>query len=436
MTRPPLLERLPIRPILVTAGLFGWIAFIWLVSRMYSGTPPGAGFDLELLINGGRRVAAGLSPYNPEMLAGRSVEIATLFYSYPPLVAQAFSLLAGLPSPIIFAGAVASATVAAVAVGAAVADRVGSPSLSGVVVLALAALLPFWFPYTVGLLFGNLDIFFPALYGLVLIAALPKRDPIRAERWLVAGGVALALASVTKLHPAVLGIWFVVRGAVELRRGQDVRQFGPVRLPPSWRVVAVATVTVAAMLAVSLIVGGTGPWVEYISVLRAGASVDLLDERNLGPAVQIVMLLGLGPGAVGPIQVVVLAAALVVTVVAAARVDDPLESLTWAALASFVVLPVTWFHHFAALIPFGVAAVVRAGSVDSRTQRRVLMLIAISFAIGILGFGAPPTWLLAPVVLAAARLSRPVGLSPSRPPERLPLSALAPGSSPSDHAGR
>ena len=84
-----------------------------------------------------------------------------------------------------------------VAVGALVADRVGSRMLSGLVVLALAALLPFWFPYTVGLLFGNLDIFFPALYGLVLIAAMPPREPIRAERWLVAGGVALAIASLT-----------------------------------------------------------------------------------------------------------------------------------------------------------------------------------------------------------------------------------------------
>jgi alpha-1,2-mannosyltransferase len=394
----------------LTAGIFGWLALAWLLSQMYRGTPPGAGFDLELLITGGRRVAAGISPYEPSMLAGRSVEIATLFYSYPPIVAQAFSLLASLPSPVIFAGAVVSASVSAVVAGAAVAGRAGSAALARAAALPVAALLPFWFPFTLGLLFGNLDIFFPALYGLVLIAALPARDPERSDRWLVAGGVALAIASVTKLHPAVLGLWFLVRGAMELRRGEDLRPFGPVRLPRSWRVVAVAAIATAAILAVSLVAGGTGPWLDYLAVLRAGASVDLLDSRNLGPAVQVVMLLGLGPGAVGPLQVGVLALALIVTVVAAVRVDDPLESLAWAALASFIVLPVTWFHHFAALIPFAIAAVVRAGSVDVRSQQRVLALLAASFVIGMIGFGMPPTWLLAPVVLAMARLSRPAGL--------------------------
>ena len=65
---------------------------------MYAQTPPGAGFDLELLLTGGRRVAAGLSPYEPAMLAGQSVGITTLFYSYPPLVAQAFAPFAAVPS--------------------------------------------------------------------------------------------------------------------------------------------------------------------------------------------------------------------------------------------------------------------------------------------------------------------------------------------------
>ncbi len=385
---------------------------MWLVSQMYRGTPPGAGFDLELLIAGGRHIAAGESPYSPAMLAGRSVEITTLFYTYPPLVAQAFSLLAAVPSPVIFGGAMIAASISAVTVGAAVAGAAGSRALARAAVLPLAALLPLWFPFTVGMLFGNLDIFFPALYGLVLVAALRPRDAGPSRRWLVGGGVALAAASVTKLHPAVLGVWFVVRGAVELRRVEDLVRIGSVRVPSSWVVAGVAVLVTAVVFAVSLIAGGTGPWLEYVTVLRAGASVDLLDPRNLGPAVQLVMLLGLGPGAVGPLQVAVLVVALVVTVISAIRVDDPLESLTWAALASFIVLPVTWFHHFAALIPFGIAAVARAWSLDARTRRRVLILVAASFAIGFIGFGMPPTWLLAPVVLAMARLSRPTEQRP------------------------
>ena len=164
---------------------------------------------------------------------------------------------------------------------------------------------------------------------------------------------------------------------------------------------------VAAVLALSLAIGGLQPWIDYVSVLRAGASVDLLDNRNIGPAVQVVMLLGLGPGAVGPVQLVVLAAALVVTIVAALRVDDPLESLAWGAAASFVVLPVTWFHHFAALIPFGIAALARATVAAPEVRRRLWILLGVTFAIVMIGFAQPPTWLLVPVVLAAARWSRP-----------------------------
>jgi hypothetical protein len=392
---------------LLTAGVVGWATFAIIAARAYHGTPPGSGFDLELLIAGGRKVASGHTPYVEAMLAGRSVEIATLFYSYPPLVAQAFALLAWLPSGVIYALAVAAASGAAVAVGGAVARVARSASAGQAVLLPLAALLPFWFPYTVGMLFGNLDIFFPALYGLVLVPAIQPARAEREDRWVVLAGVALALASVTKLHPAVLGLWFLVRGAVEWQRGDERRAFGPLGLPRSWRVVGVAILTVGVLVGASLLVGGFGPWGEYVSVLRAGASVDLLDTRNLGPAVQLVMLLGLGPSAVGPIQVVVLIGALAVTIIAALRVRDPLESLLWAAIASFVVLPVTWFHHFAALIPFGVAALVRVNPADPRTRRRLLGLAIASYAIAAIGFGQPPTWLLAPVFLAGARLSRP-----------------------------
>jgi hypothetical protein len=166
-------------------------------------------------------------------------------------------------------------------------------------------------------------------------------------------------------------------------------------------------VTAAVILAASVTVGGVQPWIDYATVLRAGASVDLLDPRNLGPAVQLVMLFGLGPSAVGPLQAVVLVVALAVAVAAALRVEDPLESVTWAAVASFVVLPVTWFHHFAALIPFGIAAIVRGAALGPEVTKRLLILTVATFAVGMIGFGQPPTWLLVPVFVAAARISRP-----------------------------
>lgn len=395
-----------VRMILLTAGFFGWAAFAALTSQMYRNTPPGAGFDLELLISGGRHVAAGTSPYDPAMLAGRSVDIADLFYSYPPIVAQLFSLFAFLPSVAIFGVAVAIASVTAVLVGRAVATAFGSEAIGRATVLPLAALLPFWFPYTVGMLFGNVDIFFPAMYGLVLLAVVRPAGVARSDRWVVAGGLALGVASIIKLHPAVLGLWLLARGLVERRRGEDLRRVGPLTLPRSWRIAAVSIVAVSVALGLSLAVGGVQPWLDYVSVLRAGASVDLLDTRNIGPAVQLVMLLGLGPSAVGPVQVATLAVALIVTVVVALRVDDPLESLAWAAAASFIVLPVTWFHHFAALIPFGIAALARGAALEARARQRLWILLGATFGITMIGFAQPPTWLLVPVVIAATRISR------------------------------
>ena len=73
------------------------------------------------------------------------------------------------------------------------------------VLFVVAACAPLTLPFAVGLLFGNLDVWFPLLYGVMLLAAIA---PGRATA--VGGGVALAFAAV-KLHPASLGLWFLTR---------------------------------------------------------------------------------------------------------------------------------------------------------------------------------------------------------------------------------
>jgi hypothetical protein len=164
-------------------------------------------------------------------------------------------------------------------------------------------------------------------------------------------------------------------------------------------------VVALAAVAASLLIGGPGPWADYLAVLRASTVVDLLDPRNLGPAVQVALLLGLGQSALAPMQGVVVVAALAVAVVAALAVDDPLESLLWAAFASLVPLPVTWFHHFAVLFPFGVAAVARVWA-DPPARRRALAWMAAALAVGALGFGMAFAWLFLPLFVLAARVSR------------------------------
>ena len=409
--------RVPVVPALITLGVFGWASLIILATVSYVHVPPSAAFDLELLLQGGRLVAAGQSPYDPSILAGRAVEIQSLFYSYPPIVAQLTSLVASVPSPIVFAAWVGTSVAALAVVARVIRDRFAPTMPWRVPVLAAVALAPLWFPYTVGALFGNLDVFFPALYGLMLVAAAADGSRPFDRRLVTVGGVALALASITKLHPGLLALWFALRG-FRSRRAAG--------LPLPWLVLAAATVTGLAILALSLAVGGIQPWLDYLGVLRASTNVELLDYRNLGPVAQIVMVLGLGPGAIGPMQAGMLAIAIVVTAWSALRVDDPVESFAWASFASFVPMPVTWFHHFGALFPVGLAAALRSSAAGAKAQRSTLASIGIAFVIGILGLGQPVAWLFLPLTIVAVRASRPAASEEIATRPATPTAAAAP----------
>ena len=392
--------------VLAMAGVAAWVTAVVLIGRMYAQSPPGAGFDLELLLTGGRRVAAGLSPYEPAMLAGQSVGITTLFYSYPPLVAQAFAPFAGVPSVVMFATLLLVAPLAAAAVSSSIARLSTVRLTERQAFLVVLATLPFWFPFTLAMMFGNLDLLFVAFYGLILLAVLPAA-PSRGS--VIGAGAAVAVATLTKLHPAVLGVWLLARGVREWRRGDArVTLVGP-GLPRSWAIAGVAAVVGLAAVGVSLLVGGTAPWADYVTVLRASTVVDLLDPRNLGPAVQIALALNLDQGAIAPIQSVVVVLALGVAVVSALAVDDPLESLLWAASASLVVLPVTWYHHFAVLVPFGVAALARGWDGRPGSRRLMLALTILAFLAAGIIFARVMAWLLIVIAFVLVRVSRPSG---------------------------
>jgi hypothetical protein len=376
----------------VVLGIIGWTALVALASRMLATQPPTAGFDLELLLEAGRRLAAGQSPYDPALVGGAAVQAESLFYSYPPPVAQIMRLLAGIPTGIVLLGWGAAATAATAAVAVLVARRSGWTGTAAAVALPTLAILPFVFPFAVALLFGNLDAWFPAVYGLLLIAAFRP-----AGEWDRAAGVALAAATIAKLHPASLGVWFLLRGSAERR------------------VAAVAATSAVVIVAVSIAAGGLDPWRDYLAVVAAGSRADLLDGRNVGPAVQLALLTGASEAGVRVVQAVVSVGAIALTAWAALRRSDPVESLAWAAVASLVTLPVTWFHYPAALIPFAVAAVVRSQAGAPVTRRRTRLLIAGAVGVSIVAIGfAPLVWAAVALVLVAVVQSRPTA------PTRLP----------------
>jgi hypothetical protein len=381
-------------------GVIGWFGLLWLGITLYATTPPHAGFDLELLLQAGRDVVAGRSPYDPALVAGAAPVAESLFYSYPPLVAQGMAVFAAIPSPIMLVAWDLAALAGLAGIAAAIGRRLapGVPAIR--VVVPTLALAPLCFPFAIGLLFGNLDVFFPLLYGAMLLAVLVPAGRSAGgasatgdRRSQAGGGIALAVASLTKLHPASLAGWFGIRAAT---RDMGAR-----------RVFAVAVVAGLVVLGLSLLVGGIQPWIDYGAVIRAGSNADLVDPRNAGPAAQIALLMGGDDRFARTLQIGVTLVALAVTAIAARPGGDPVERLAWAAIASLAILPVTWFHYPSALIPFGIVALLRVA--DPRARRRVTGLLGAAMVVGAVAIvGLPLLWLAMGLVLVAVRASRPV----------------------------
>jgi hypothetical protein len=354
---------------------------------MFATNPPTAGFDLELLLRAGRDVATGRSPYDPALLAGGAPVAERLFYSYPPPVAQIMALFAGIPSGLMLVAWDAAAVAGLAVVAAMIARRFAPEVLVSRVIVPVLALGPICFPFAVGLLFGNLDVFFPFLYGLLLVGVVGGQSDWSALR----GGAAVAVAAITKLHPASLGIWLAVRA---------------VRAGPARQALAGLVVTGILIVAVSLLAGGSGPWSEYLTVVRAGSGADLADPRNAGPAAQIALLTGAGESFARVLQIPITLVALAITIAAARSRRDVVESLVWAAAASLITLPVTWFHYPAALMPFAVAAVLRSRGAAS--AGRVSLLVGAALVVSIVAIAALPLlWLGVALVIAGVRASAP-----------------------------
>jgi hypothetical protein len=367
-------------------GAIGWAGIVWIAWVLWQANPPKAGFDLTLLLEAARRVTAGQSPYDPAMLAGTSPDATSLFYAYPPPVAQAMTLLSWLPDGVVLVlwGIGATLGLGLVAWRLAAAAGRPAPRNDALKTIAIVSLV---LPFAVGVLFGNLDVWYGLAFGaLVLAVASGPATRTRA----IAGGVALGIVSVAKLHPASLLLWLLVRVVVD-RQG------------PAARTLTAAVVTGVLIVAVSLVVGGIGPWQDYVTVRQAGAGAAVVDPRNVGPVSLLGQVVPLDANAIRLAQAVVSLAALAVTVLAAARVRDPLGSVAIAIAASLVVLPVTWYHYPIALIPVGIALVV------SRPASRFGTAAAVVIADIAVGFIAL-LWVAVGLLLLAARVPVPTGL--------------------------
>jgi hypothetical protein len=387
-------SRRPRVPLAIAAwsliGIAGWVGLLLIAAQLAAMVPSRAGDDLRLLIDAATRWQAGATLYAPAG-PGSSLVAEGLFYSYPPLVAQALVPLVALPFGLVLGGW----AVGAAAGFATVTHLLGKLGRS--VTLPAIALAAFVYPFAIAVLFGNFNAWFPLLFGLVLLAVL---SPGRGST--VAAGVALAVASAAKLHPATLGVWLLAR------RWRD----GP--LGPSGRILAVAVASGLLLVAVSLVIGGIGPWADYLAFLRGGAGqADIVSRLNVGPASQIALALGLSEAAARTIQVPVTLAALATTAAAGRLIEDPVASFGVATIASLVVLPVTWFHYPVALIPVAIAAATRADQAARPTTTVVLLAAVVAAGMAIVAPVA--VWIAVVFVLVAVRTSRPLVMSGANP---------------------
>ena len=390
------------RLVWVVVGVTGWAGLIALGATLLAARPPQAGFDLTLILDAGRRVAAGLSPYAPGAVsAGTRAE--DLFYSYPPPIAQAASLVAGLSTG---AALVLSGLGATVGLGLVAGGFVGRGRAARALdlVLPTLALAPFVYPFAIALLFGNLDAWFPFAYGAVLVAVL-RSDGARGQsdgtrgRWGIVAGIALGLATIAKVYPGALLGWLAIRGVRAWIGSRYATRRG---LPAEWAVLGVAVVTIGVVAGVSVTVGGIGPWEDYVGVLRAGATAQLAGALNIGPASQLALLDG-APSLAAHLAPVIGAAALLVIALAAWFVRRVSLSLAIAAVASLVVSPITWFHYPVAILPFAVAAWALASSAAGARGSG-------AGAGAVTGAGSVAGLLVAALVVAGASIAAPVAV--------------------------
>lgn len=201
----------------VVAGGIAWLGVVWIGWGLWTQQPPRAGFDLALLLDGARAVAAGRTPYDAGMLAGNAPSAADLFYSYPPVVAQAMQVVSWLPNGVVLVLWGIAATAGLGHIAAEIARRTGRGGRDATTTGAKAMLVaPLFLPFAVAVLFGNLDAFYPLAYGALLLTVVGK--PSRVT--LVLAGGAVALVAIAKLHPASLLVWIAMRALVERAGGQ------------------------------------------------------------------------------------------------------------------------------------------------------------------------------------------------------------------------
>lgn len=282
------------------------------------------GYDFSAYWSAAGHLLAGQPIYAADQLTGPYAPQRQFLYLYPPPLAAAVTPIALLvPSDYRAAAWIWTALGAVILVAGTLAvarstglvERVRTATGLGPWVLVL---LGFTFPPVVGeLVLGNVHI---VLFGLLSMAWLGVRRGDRRGHELA--GLAVGIATVIKVFPALLIVWFLLTGR---------------RRAASWAVLG-AVVVVAAALPIT----GIGPWLDYpAALLNLSAPSDT--TSTLAPTVWLAEALGFTT------------ARIVVGVVAlgilgwAARSLPTRPSFAVAVILSVLITPALYHHYLAIL---------------------------------------------------------------------------------------
>ena len=286
------------------------------------------GYDFSAYWTAASNLLNGLPIYAADQLSGPYAPQRQFLYLYPPPLAAAVTPLAALvPGDYrlaawawaAFGFLIVATSVFAVARSLGLLERVRSATGHGPWILLVAA---FCFPPVVSeLVLGNVHIL---LLGLLSVAWLGVRRGDRTgERW---AGVAVGVAAVVKVFPALLILWFLLTGR---------------RRAAGWSMIG----GLVAVL-VTLPITGLQPWLDFpAALLNLSAPSDTTD--TLAPTVWLASFVGFSAA-----RVIVTGLALALLVWSSRRLPTR-PGFALAVLLSLLIAPALYHHYLAiTMLPF------------------------------------------------------------------------------------
>jgi len=283
------------------------------------------GYDFSFYWTAARRLLDGKSIYSAAQLAGPYAPQGQDGFLYPPPFAAIVTPLAS------FFPDARSAAWAWTALGASIliasvlalwrSERLGDrfPILAGRGRWLLVA-AAFAFPPVIGeLVLGNVHL---VLLGLLTFAWLGIRRGDARGEW--AAGLAVGTATVIKVFPGVVLLWFL--------------------LTRRYRAAAGVAIAFAAISVVTLPITGIEPWLQYPTVL-ANLSAPADTRDTLAPTVWLADSFGFSLA-----RALVTGAGLLIIVWSAVRQRSIARSFAVAVTVSVLIAPALYHHYLALLV--------------------------------------------------------------------------------------